>query len=162
MLILPQSPVLVILMLMSLTATLVSIKRKPMMAFSLFLSLVTARVIANYGSDNMHSHVLFVCAFMCVLAYKDSQFKLRSIENNEVGYVVAFLFMLRMVVVLGMDFGLYSDTIMWELSMVLLTVQVLLVLGDSLDAYSKRINNFIGDLRVSTHCNIAARWGLNN
>ena len=156
----PESLLLKTLLVMVLLTIVVSFRRNWRCSLVLLLSLVPARLVANGLADvSFHSHAMFICAFICIIGWRNNGLRLLNIEKYEVNYVVSFLYLLRMIAAIGMMFGVYGFTVMSEVSMVLLTIQVLLILGDSIDAYSKRINDSLRRFRIDTHNRIAAvRW----
>lgn len=143
-----QFPLMTGLTALVVIAIALSLRNNWRCSAALTLSLVSAALVVHFDHDALHVHVLFVCSFICVMGI--------SIDDNEVNYVVSFLYLLRMVNVTLMTFGVYGLFLMWEVSAVILTLQVLLIIGGSTDAYSERLDNWLSRTRIGTHNRVAS------
>jgi len=158
----PSAPIAFSLSILAVATIFIAFANKNWrFVLALSLGLVGARLLTD-NQDTMHTHVMFVCACISIWTFKLGGFKsnkwLINLEENEVNYVVAFLYVLRMIVGILAMFKLYPVWIMWDISNAILLLQLLLIIGDSIDAYSRRINDWISHSRISSHKYFASFW----
>ena len=140
----------------TLIAVVFSILKNPQLSLSLLFSLVMARYVTEQGVPEMHGHVLFIGALISISTFKGFSYSLLDIDKNEVNYCFAFLDVVRMAVVLIMIFGFIGSEAMWIISMLFLILQILLVIGNSINGYSSKLNGGINSYRIGFHNTIAA------
>lgn len=118
------------------------------LAIAIAVSLLAAKVVTATGTDILHIHALFICAFISIASFNGRKIIPLKVESNEINYAVSFLFMVRMIIELLSPIGLYGTELMWLLTIVFLVLQLTIILGSCING--SRINSAIRNITINT------------
>lgn len=117
-------------------------------ALFLFISLVSASYFSHIDRISGHGLIMMLIAYACIFRVKKWRFSCLDIEKNEVLYALSFTYMIRVGAILMYLVGVIGMEFFWVISMILLSMQNLLVLGDCFNGYYRINNNRITAVRV--------------
>ena len=120
-------------------------------SLALFISLLGAVTLANSGLKEYHFLAMLPAFFVCIVSFDGGRIGLIPIEKNEVNYLLAILYGLRVIVFTVCIMGLIAFEVAWVIStLVFLVLQIALVIGGAFDSHG-RIDNYIGGVRGGLH-----------
>tara|TARA_R110000850_G_scaffold217626_1_gene343280 strand:- start:264 stop:740 length:477 start_codon:yes stop_codon:yes gene_type:complete len=144
-----SSPVINILIILTIFTICASIVRNPNCALALLFSLVTARLFTEGGDPHLHFNIMIFFAAICVFDVSNGSFKQLSMADHEINYAVGYLYIIRMIAgllcaheIIGKEFTLIVSSSM-------LVMQNMLVLWGVSDGSSRTANDSITHFRNS-------------
>ncbi|MDB4339638.1 hypothetical protein OAA08_00980 [bacterium] len=135
------SPFEIFLSIIVACSAMYSMKSNPSCSIAVIFSLFFGLLLSYLNQQEIHSHMMFFCFFVCVLKTKRNGIGFIDVRNNELIYAIALMYPIRMIIGLVAIKYNINQEIIWFLSTLVLFLQIsLLVLGAE-NGGTKRVKN---------------------
>lgn len=126
-------------------ACVVTFFKNKSVSIALGLSLLSGIVLPLFDAMIYHPFSYLLSAIICLIDFDDWK-TVKNPEDNEVGYALCYIYCIRAMISAPIIMGFNWTEFVWVLSMLMLSIQLLLALGEVF-GYGSKINSNLSNFR---------------
>ena len=141
-----NAPVTAAVTVLTMLTILISFRLNWQAALALAVSLLAAKYSTYIDNEIIHAYAMGCCAVISIVRADGWKLSTLNARDDSSNYVLSALYVVRIIIILGMVLGLYGSPTMWELSISILVLQLLITIGSVHNGIANRINRVSFDV----------------